>query len=178
MKKIIEKSVLFACIFLLLPMMVNAESDSSRINQQRKAIGRALIEVQSAEWPSIMQYYTNDIEYQDPIVTIKGIEMMSQYLDNLFGSSPDLVTTIEDETCINGIYTATWKMVGYFDGVPYDAKGMSIMKFRPKETQVYYQKDYYTEGDIMINIPGLAEATEAFRTYYRCSVDPTFTCPF
>jgi hypothetical protein len=69
-------------------------------------------------------------------------------------------------------------MAGAFDGVPYSAKGMSIVKFRPKETQAYYQRDYYTEGDIMINIPGLAEPTMAFRTYYRCAVDPTFTCPF
>ena len=68
-------------------------------------------------------------------------------------------------------------MVGVFNGVPYSAKGMSIIKFRPKETQAYYQRDYYTEGDIMINIPGLAEPTAAFRQYYRCAVDPTFVCP-
>ena len=42
---------------------------------------------------------------------------------------------------------------------------------------MYYSRDYYTEGDIMINIPGLDEPTEAFRTYYRCVVDPTFNCP-
>jgi hypothetical protein len=29
----------------------------------------------------------------------------------------------------------------------------------------------------MINIPGLDDATEGFRTFYRCSVDPTFDCP-
>jgi hypothetical protein len=76
------------------------------------------------------------------------------------------------------MYTATWTMYGAFNGVPYEAKGMSILKFRTRETQVYYQKDYYTEGDIMINIPGLDDPTLAFRTYYRCFVDPTFDCPF
>jgi hypothetical protein len=40
-----------------------------------------------------------------------------------------------------------------------------------------YARDYYTEGDIMINIPGLDAAVEAFRTYYRCAVDPTFQRP-
>ena len=69
-------------------------------------------------------------------------------------------------------------MVGYFNDVPYSAKGMSVIKFRLKEAQVYYARDYYTEGDIMINIPGLDEPTEAFRTYYRCAVDPTFPCPY
>ena len=178
MKKFIGKSVALACIFMLLPMMAGAESDSSRINRERKAIGRALVEVQSANWQSVLQYYTDDIEYQDPIVTIEGIVTMVEFLARLFGSSPGLVTTVEDEICINGLYTATWTMYGAFDGVPYEAKGMSILKFRPRETQVYYQKDYYTEGDIMVKITGLAEPTEAFRAYYRCAVDPNFTCPF
>ena len=49
-------------------------------------------------------------------------------------------------------------MVGQFAGVPYDAKGISIIKFRRRTAQVYYQRDYYSEGDIMANIPGLDEA--------------------
>ncbi|MDD3643657.1 MAG: FlgD immunoglobulin-like domain containing protein, partial [Candidatus Krumholzibacteria bacterium] len=40
-----------------------------------------------------------------------------------------------------------------------------------------YSRDYYTEGDIMINIPGLDEAVTGFRIFYRCAVDPTFDCP-
>ena len=177
MKMFIGKSILFTCIFMLLATMAGAESDSSRINRERKVIGRALIEVQSTNWPSVLNYYTDDIEYQDPIVTIQGIDMMEEFLYRLFYNSPDLVTTIEDETCINGIYTATWTMVGFFGEVPYTAKGMSIIKFHPRETQVYYQKDYYTEGDIMVNIPGLDVVTQGFRTFYRCSVDPNFDCP-
>jgi len=178
MKKCIVTSAVLVVIILLLPMMVSAESDMSRINRERKAIGRALLEVQATNWPSLLQYYTDDIEYNDPIVSIQGIDMMSEFLARLFTSSPDLVTTIEDETCVNGIYAASWTMTGYFNDVFYTAKGMSIIKFRPSETQVYYQRDYYTEGDIMINIPGLAEPTEAFRTYYRCAVDPSFPCPY
>jgi hypothetical protein len=162
---------------LPLGQAAKAESDSSHINRVRKAIGRELIEVQSANWPNVLQYYTADVEYHDPIVTIHGIDMMAEFLARLFDSSPDLVTTIEDETCINGIYSAAWTMEGFFNGVPYSAKGMSIIKFRSKETQVYYQRDYYTEGDIMANIPGLDEAILGFRTYYKCAVDPTFDCP-
>jgi hypothetical protein len=161
----------------LMPEIAGPRSDMSRIARERKAIGRALIEIDSTNWPSLLQYYTDDIEYNDPIVTIEGINVMAQFLGRLFGSSPNLITTVEDEICINGIYMATWTMDGYFNNVPYTAKGMSVVKFRPGETQAYYAKDYYTEGDIMINIPGLDEPAEAFRTYYRCAVDPTFTCP-
>lgn len=177
MKKIIGISAILVSLMMVLAMTASAESDSSRINRERKAIGRQLIEVQSTNWPAVLQYYTQDIEYHDPIVDIQGLDVMAEFLGRLFESSPDLVTTIEDETCINGIYSAAWTMVGYFNGVPYTAAGMSIIKFRPRETQAYYQRDYYTEGDIMINIPGLDEAVEGFRVYYRCAVDPTFDCP-
>jgi hypothetical protein len=125
----------------------------------------------------VLPYYTNDIEYHDPIVDIYGIEQMTGFLYQLLGASPDLVTIIEDETLIGDTYSATWVMDGQFLGVPYEAKGISIFKFRPRTAQVYYQRDYYSEGDIMATIPGLDLAIGGFRTVYRCAVDPTFDCP-
>ena len=103
---------------------------------------------------------------------------MTAFLNQLIiGASPNLVTTVEDETLIDDIYSATWIMSGDFLGVPYQAKGISIFKFLPNSSQVYYQRDYYSEGDIMATIPGLDEAIGGFRMYYRCAVDPTFDCP-
>jgi len=177
MKKSILVSVLLAIIILSLSSAVSAESDMSRLNRERREVGRALLEMQSDNWPSLLEYYTNDIEYHDPIVSVAGIDMMSQFLGRLFVSTPDLVTTVEDEICVNGIYAATWTMDGLFNGVPYTAKGISIMKFIRKSTKVYYQRDYYSEGDIMNTIPGLDQAIIGFRTYYRCAVDPDFDCP-
>ena len=78
---------------------------------------------------------------------------------------------------IGGVYTATWTMVGAFNGVPYSAKGMSILKFRDWSTQTYYSRDYYSESDIMATIPGLDQAVEGFRISYKCVVDPAFDCP-
>lgn len=54
---------------------------------------------------------------------------------------------------------------------------MSIIKFRDKSADVYYQRDYYTEGDIMIAIPGLDQAVGGLRPFYLCAVDPGFECP-
>lgn len=173
------------CI-MLLPMAAIAESDSSRLNRERLEVGRALIEVTLDNLDSIIPYYTVDIEYHDPIVDVYGIADMTEFLYRLFGSTPDLITTVEDEIAIDGVYTSTWTMRGVFiadpydpvnSGVPYEAKGMSIIKFRDGSTDVYYQRDYYTEGDIMIAIPGLDQAVGGFRLFYRCAVDPGFPCP-
>jgi hypothetical protein len=177
--RIVSKSVVLACV-LAVVMLVPASASGTglgRLHRERMEVGRALLEVQSTNWQSVLPHYTGDIEYHDPIVDVYGIDTMAEFLGRLFASTPDLVTTIEDETLISGVYSASWTMVGQFSGVPYSAKGISIMKFRDDSAQVYYQRDYYTEGDIMASIPGLDEAILGFRTFYRCAVDPTFDCP-
>ena len=180
MKRVIATTLLLAAVLMTFPTLAGADDKGwgwGGLRQQRLEVGRALLEVQSSNLPSILPYYTEDIEYHDPVVDIYGLDSMTAFLFRLFGSSPDLITTIEDETLSNGVYTATWTMVGQFAGVPYSAKGISILKFKGWTAQVHYQRDYYTEGDIMANIPGLDAAISGFRTYYRCAVDPTFDCP-
>jgi len=175
MKKIIPVLALLSAIFLFLP--TRATAGKPQLNRQRLEVGRALLEVQSTNVVEVLPYYTDDIEYHDPIVDIYGIDAMTAFLYQLLGASPDLVTVIEDESLVGDIYSATWVMSGQFLGVPYEARGISIFKFRPRSAMVYYQRDYYSEGDIMATIPGLDQAILGFRTYYRCAVDPTFDCP-
>jgi hypothetical protein len=177
-RKTFGTTALLACALTLLLASSDAEASSlGRLHRERLEVGRALIEAQSSNWQAILPYYTADIEYHDPVVDIYGIDEMTEFLGRLFASSGDLITTIEDETLLNGVYSASWTMVGQFNGVPYSAKGISIIKFRGLSKRVYYQRDYYSENDIMINIPGLDQAAIGFRTYYRCAVDPTFECP-
>lgn len=166
-------------IFLTQSCSNNDSDDANQLYEDRMEIGRALLEVQAGNVEEVLPYYSEDIEYHDPIVDIDGIDEMTAFLNQLIiGASPNLVTIVEDETLIDDIYSATWTMSGDFLDVPYEAKGISIFKFLPNSTQVYYQRDYYSEGDIMATIPGLDEAIGGFRAYYRCSVDPTFECPF
>lgn len=180
MKKLIKTTVLIACMFMLSAFVDDAEADGPgqprQLLQDRLEIGRGMLEVQNVDWTTLLRYYADDIEYHCPIVDVYGINNVTQFLGRLYGSSPDLVTTIEDETVAGDAYSATWTMIGTFSGVHYEAKGISIIKFRRWSREVYYWRDYYTEGDIMSNIPGFDQAILGFRTYYRCAVDPTFDC--
>ncbi|NNE44357.1 MAG: SnoaL-like domain-containing protein [Gemmatimonadetes bacterium] len=178
MRKFAGFSPVVACVLMLLPVQAAASAPHpDPLHEERLEIGRALLEVQSTNWPSVLPYYSENIEYHDPIVDVHGIDAMSEFLGRLFAATPDLVTTIEDETLQGDVYSATWTMVGQFSGVPYSAKGISIIKFGRRSTRVYYQRDYYSENDIMLSIPGLDQAAIGFRTFYRCAVDPTFECP-
>jgi hypothetical protein len=174
MKQSIRALLMLVGIAMLLPVQANA--GQPQLYQERLKVGRALLEVQFANVDEVLPYYTNDIEYHDPVVDIYGIDQMTGFLYQLLGAG-ELVTIVEDEILTGDIYSATWIMSGDFLGVPYEAKGISIFKFEPQSAMVNYQRDYYSEGDIMTTIPGLNLAIGGFRTVYRCAVDPTFDCP-
>jgi hypothetical protein len=89
-----------------------------RLRRDRLEIGRALVEINAANWQSLLPYYTDDYEYHDPIVDIYGFDTLVPFFARLFASSPDLVTTVEDEMLIGGVYTATWTMVGSSTACP------------------------------------------------------------
>ncbi len=184
--KMVPKALILLLCLVSLPLAASADDNSGELNADRLEVGRKLIEVTFDNLGTVIPHYTDDIEYHDPIVDVFGIESFTQFLYRLFGATPDLITTVDDEIVTDGIYAATWTMRGTFiadpadpenSGVPYEAKGMSIIKFRDGSTDVYYQRDYYTEGDIMVAIPGLDEAIGGFRVFYLCAVDPGFTCP-
>ena len=180
MKKSIQ-ALLLVSIVTLLPALLYA--GQPQLYQERLEVGRALLEVQFANVEEVLPYYADDIEYHDPVVDIYGIGDMTEFLYRLLGAG-NLVTVVEDEILVGDTYSATWTMYGDFFSVPYEAKGISIFKFRRKSSMVYYQRDYYSEGDIMATIPspdpeipGLDEVILGFRTFYRCAVDPTYVCP-
>ncbi len=182
MRKYFQASAIIACLIIILIPQACTKDDlndgSHKLREERLRIGRALLEVTASNIDEVLPYYTDNIEYHDPIVDINGIQDMTAFLNKLIlGASPNLVTVVEDETLIDDIYSATWTMSGDFLQVPYQARGISIFKFRPKSSKVYYQRDYYSEGDIMATIPGLDQPIWFFRTYYKCAVDPTFVCP-
>ncbi len=132
MRKFIHAFKMLTGSIIILAAQSCSNDSSPPLHQQRLEIGRALLEVQAPNVDEVLPYYTDDIEYHDPIVDIEGIENMTAFLNQLIiEASPNLVTTIEDETLIGDIYSATWIMSRDFLDVPYQAKGISILSFAP-----------------------------------------------
>ncbi|MGQ7871418.1 nuclear transport factor 2 family protein [Sunxiuqinia sp. sy24] len=169
----------FDCPFPATPQ--NSEStqlrSQSKLSSDQLVVGHQLVEINAENWTSVLPFLANNYEYHDPIVDIFGPETMAEFLGRLFAGSSDLYTTVEDETIVDDIYMATWTMSGEFNGAPFSAPGMSIVKFVEGTTQTYYSRDYYTEGDVMLGVPELAGAVQGFRDYYRSAVDPTYISP-
>mmetsp|Transcript_3372 Transcript_3372/g.6460 ORF Transcript_3372/g.6460 Transcript_3372/m.6460 type:complete len:172 (-) Transcript_3372:142-657(-) len=149
--------------------------------QERLSVGKKLLEMNASTLSTAAQYYAPNIEYRDPIVVINGITDMTEFLLRFLGSDSTFATVVENEIVSGDTYTATWVMEGTFGEFSYEGvAGMSIIKFNPGSTEAYYQRDYYTEGDLMVGIPPLSPAINGFRTIYLCTVDPNAppeTCP-
>lgn len=108
MGKITTIILSFACILILLSFVDDAEAGGpSRLYQDQLEIVRGMLEVQNVVWTTLLRYCAKNIEYHDSIVDVYGIDDLTEFLARLYGSSPDLVTMIEDETLIGGVYTAT-----------------------------------------------------------------------
>ena len=84
MKNVTGFALLLTTSLLLIPALAGA--GQPQLYQERMEVGRALLEVQSTNLPSVIPYYTDDIEYHDPIVDIYGINDMTAFLFQLFGS--------------------------------------------------------------------------------------------
>jgi hypothetical protein len=148
-----------------------------QLRREQLEVGRQLVQLDAENWTDVLPYLAGNYEYHDPIVDIYGPATMAEFLGRLFAGSSDLYTVVEDETLIDGIYMATWTMSGSFNGAPFTAPGMSVVKFVDGSVLTYYSRDYYTEGDVMLGVPELVPAVVGFRTFYRCAADPTFVCP-
>jgi hypothetical protein len=149
----------------------------NKISNDQLEVGRQLVEINAENWTNVLPFLESNYQYHDPIVNIFGPDTMAVFLGRIFAGSSDLYTIVEDETMTDDIYMATWTMSGEFNGAPFSAPGMSIVKFVEGTTQTYYSHDYYTEGDVMLGVPELSEAVVGFRHYYRSAVDPTYVSP-
>ena len=180
MKKACISSALCVLLFLFLsgsamaqivPGCAQATDETSRVNT-----ARALLELEAANYASVLTYWGDDVTYNDPFLTNSGRQELLDFLDAMFGGTAygfpsDRAVTIKSELVKTDpddsmTYMATLEWTGTFDSQFFIQTGMSIMKFRPGEGCPYSHRDYYSEGDTWWNIPAwLAEITMMRQVY-------------
>ena len=165
-------SLLWASLLLTL-WGRDATTTADDIDDQRVINARRMMVVDADDFDDIIDLWADDINYQDAVVDIFGKEDFYDFLSKLFVFMTEYALEIDDEVYQGDSYMCTWRMYGKSQPniatapeVPFDAKGMSIMKFRPGEVQPYYHKDLFTEGDIWSEIPYLGVYVRVMRELY------------
>ncbi len=105
-------------------------------------------------------YYDPELRFQDPISSIKGLESMKAYYENLYQNVKDIefefTHFLYDETQQFFSWTMRLKAKGLNRGRPVAVEGTSYLRFSEESGKVIQHRDYFDTGEFIYdNIFGL-----------------------
>lgn len=121
----------------------------------------------------IDEFYHQDVEFHDPVGTIKGSHQLKSYYKNMYKNAKSVSFNfsnfIESEDTVIGI----WKMTLVTDklngGAPVTVDGNSVIKF--KEGKAYYHRDYFDMGAFVYeNIPVIGFMVKKIKDRFKVEV--------
>ena len=128
--------------------IANQSLDKERV---RKA--RALILMDSSNWEEAMQYWTDDIVYQDPAIVVEGIDAAGEFLKNLFDVMPIYSLTIHHEAYSGNTYMAEWTMQGIWLGYHFVHQACQSSSFATESLTATIRKTCIQKQTSGKNIP-------------------------
>lgn len=180
MKKAYAISIFCILLFLFMAgsalAQVTTGCDRGVTEADRAQTARDLLQVDASNYASRVNYWAEDVEYKEPVLTNHGRQEMYDYLAAMFGGTPygfpiDKALTIKDELYRTDpddsmTYIATVQWDGHFGAEYFYQRGISIIKFDPGEGCPSYHRDYWTEGDTWWNVASLKSLIDTMRGVY------------
>ena len=180
MKKACAVSISCTLLFLFMAGSALAQPttgcDRGVTEAARVQTARDLLQVDASNYATRVNYWAEDVEYKEPVLTNHGRQEMYDYLAAMFGGTPygfpyDKAVTIKDQlyrTDPDGsmTYIATVEWDGHFGTEYFYQRGISIIKFDPDQGCPSYHRDFWTEGDTWWNIPSLKSLIDSMRGVY------------
>jgi len=122
----------------------------------------------SAELSSLAQIYATQIKFQDPLLTLHGIDQLTRYFEH---SKQGLKSCSFDFSEVSEAGNAVWlewvmrfshgKLQG---GRPLVLRGSSLLKLNEAEDRVIYHRDYYDVGEMLYeHLPLLGAVVRSVR---------------
>ena len=113
-------------------------------------------------------FYTDDVQFQDPVGKIKGLQGMKEYYANMYKSVSSIKFEFTEGVCDGGncvfMWTMTYATPKLNDGQPMVATGNSFLKFN-EAGKVYFHRDYFDMGEFIYeHIPFLGYMVRKVKT--------------
>lgn len=97
-------------------------------------------------------FYAEDAEFIDPLISLKGVKEIENYYENLYksviGISFDYPNITEEEGQITLQWVMNLKATGIKSGKEIHVNGISLIKFHENQ-KVIYHRDYYDMGEFV-----------------------------
>ncbi len=159
----------------------------------RVETAREILKVGADDYLTVINYWAVDgsgedgvgydgAVYKEAVLTNFSRQEMFDYLDVIFGISPDMEMHIIEEVWITHpddsmTYMATDQWYGTWEGSgAYVQPGSAVVKFRPGEGCASYQRDYFTEADTWWGVAPLQPMIAQFREQYILMFGLTDRC--
>jgi hypothetical protein len=180
----VKKAFFIVCAYALLLLFGCSDNSDQRVPDcsrdaeegSRVLTAQALLNMNAANYTSLINYWAEDVVYREPVLTNTGRQEMLEYLTAVFSGTAygfpndrdveiknELYSTAQDGSMT---YMATLQWSGTFGNELFTQTGMSIIKFRPGEGCPYYHRDYYSEGDSWWNVPAWTPDISILRNVY------------
>lgn len=94
------------------------------------------------------EFYAKDVEFHDPVGTIKGSDNIKKYYENMYKNVKsikfDFSEFVENGDTVVGVWVMTMETDKLNDGEPIKVDGTSVVKF--KDGKAVYHRDYFDMG--------------------------------
>ena len=101
----------------------------------------------------LKDFYHSDIVFQDPLGTIKGLDNLRAYYENMYENVIEIRFDFHNEVIQDDTHVVTWTMVLRAEklngGEPTELEGNSWIQFEPQTSLVRYHRDYFDMGEFL-----------------------------
>lgn len=118
----------------------------------------------------IKEFYDPQVEFHDPVGTIKGSDKIKTYYENMYKNVKSIRFDFSDFIESGDQIVGVWKMTLVTDklngGEPIIVDGNSVIRF--KEGKAIYHRDYFDMGVFVYeNIPGLGFVVKKIKERFK-----------
>jgi ketosteroid isomerase-like protein len=159
-------------IILLLTLIMSATCWGQPMNQMsnKEKVEYTFQKLDKNSMHLVDEFYHEDIEFHDPVGTVKGRRKMKAYYENMYQNAKsvefDFTNFVESGDMIVGV----WKMTLVTDklngGGPIVVDGNSVIRF--KDGKAIYHRDYFDMGAFIYeNIPVLGFLVKKIKERFK-----------
>ena len=138
--------LLIGFIFLIIFLIFVEKSNAMTKTQQ------FFTDLSSDTMHLVEDYYAEDIEFHDPMVSITGVENMRNYYEGVYAGPEEVSFEYLSEIQVEQELVLIWRMTFVNDkfnkGRPVVVDGSSHIKFND-EGKAYYHRDYFDMGEMV-----------------------------
>jgi ketosteroid isomerase-like protein len=118
----------------------------------------------------VEEFYHTEIEFHDPIGTLKGVKKMRSYYERMYKSVTSIKFEfshfVESGDDVVGVWKMTLVTPNLNSGEPVVVDGNSVIKF--KDGKAIYHRDYFDMGVFIYeNIPGLGFVVKKIKNRFK-----------